>query len=86
MKKYVFFIVSIGVILAGLLFYNVYNVQKENMKNFEEPGYILQSASIITMQMRSIKLKITKKLFLKILVVMRLQQQKITLFTIIMVR
>ncbi len=45
MKKYVFFIVSIGVILAGLLFYNVYNVQKENMKNFEEPGYILQSAS-----------------------------------------
>lgn len=45
MKKYVFFIVSIGVILAGLLFYNVYNIQKENMKNFEEPGYILQSAS-----------------------------------------
>ena len=40
MKKYVFFIVSIGVILAGLLFYNVYNIQKENMKNFEEPGYI----------------------------------------------
>lgn len=45
MKKYIFFIVGIGIILAGLLVYNVYNVQKENTKVFEDPGYILQSAS-----------------------------------------
>ena len=45
MKKYIFFIVGIGIILAGLLIYNVYNVQKENTKVFEDPGYILQSAS-----------------------------------------
>lgn len=45
MKKYIFFIVGIGIILAGLLIYNVYNVQKENTKTFEDPGYILQSAS-----------------------------------------
>ena len=34
-----------GIILAGLLVYNGYNVQKENTKVFEDPGYILQSAS-----------------------------------------
>lgn len=45
MKKYIFFIVGIGIILAGLLIFNVYNVQKENTKVFEDPGYILQSAS-----------------------------------------
>lgn len=45
MKKYIFFIVGIGIILAGLLVYNVYNVQKENTKVFEDPGYILQSTS-----------------------------------------
>jgi len=36
MKKYIFFIVGIGIILAGLLVYNVYNVQKENTKVFED--------------------------------------------------
>lgn len=45
MKKYILFIIGIGIILAGLLVYNVYNVQKENTKVFEDPGYILQSAS-----------------------------------------
>lgn len=45
MKKYIFFIVGIGIILAGLLVYNVYNIQKENTKTFEDPGYILQSTS-----------------------------------------
>lgn len=45
MKKYIFFIVGIGIILAGLLIYNVYNVQKENTKVFADPGYILQSAN-----------------------------------------
>ena len=45
MKKYIFFIVGIGIILAGLLIFNVYNVQKENTKIFEDPGYILKSAS-----------------------------------------
>ena len=48
MKKYIFFIVGIGIILAGLLVYNVYNVQKENTKVFEDPGYILQSCLLYT--------------------------------------
>lgn len=92
MKKYVFFIVSIGVILAGLLFYNVYNIQKENMKNFEEPGYILQSASGQTQKIdkyyfnanEEYKIKNNQKVILKIPVVMKFIQQRITLFIIIM--
>ncbi len=35
MKKYIFFIVGIGIILAGLLIYNVYNVQKEILKHLK---------------------------------------------------
>lgn len=48
MKKYVLFMISIGLILAGLLVYNVYTIQKQNSKAFEEAGYILQSANTQT--------------------------------------
>ena len=81
MKKYIFFIVGIGIILAGLLVYNVYNVQKENTKVFEDPGYILQSASS---QSQKIDKYYIKRLFIKIPAGMKLQQEKITSYTIIM--
>lgn len=92
MKKYIFFIVGIGIILAGLLIYNVYNVQKENTKVFEDPGYILQSASSQSQKVdkyyfnadEEYKIKIIKRLFLKIPAEMKLQQEKITSYTIIM--
>ena len=41
MKKYIFFIVGIGIILAGLLIYNVYNVQKENTDVYKRQAHIL---------------------------------------------
>lgn len=45
MKKYIFFIIGIGIILAGLLIFNVYTIQKENTKIFKDTGYILESAN-----------------------------------------
>lgn len=90
MKKYIFFIVGIGIILAGLLVYNVYNVQKENTKVFEDPGYILQSASSQSQKIdkyyfnadEEYKIKNNQKV--KIPAGMKLQQEKITSYTIIM--
>lgn len=93
MKKYIFFIVGIGIILAGLLVYNVYNVQKENTKVFEDPGYILQSASSQSQKIdkyyfnadEEYKIKNNQKvIFIKIPAGMKLQQEKITSYTIIM--
>lgn len=92
MKKYIFFIVGIGIILAGLLVYNVYNVQKENTKVFEDPGYILQSASSQSQKIdkyyfnadEEYKIKNNQKVILKIPAEMKLQQEKITSYTIIM--
>ena len=45
MKKYVLFMISIGLILGILLVYNIISFQKKNSNVFEESGYILQSAS-----------------------------------------
>ena len=43
MKKYISIILGIGILIIGILVFNVYKVEEEVTKHFSESGYILQA-------------------------------------------
>ena len=45
MKKYILFFISIGIILVGILIFNVMNVEESKKETFSESGYILNGSS-----------------------------------------
>ena len=45
MKKYILFFISIGIILVGILIFNVINIEESKKETFSESGYILNGSS-----------------------------------------
>lgn len=45
MKKYVIAIILIGIIIGSFMIYRTLEVQKDNIKTFDDSGYILQSST-----------------------------------------